>query len=132
MFVALIISLNMFLVGPDSKGPSSVVDPGALVIQETSISGAPALVLAGFVYFMGRGYRSVNAGMILIGAGIVMIVGMAFASTMLPHIQAEYLTGGVDILPYVFITVGIAIAAMGFLLTVVSNRREARNLDDLR
>jgi hypothetical protein len=132
MFVVLIISFDNFLIGPDGKGPQTVVDPGSLVIQETSISGAPSVVLAGFVYFMGRGYNSKQAGIILIASGIVMMAGMAAVLPLIPRIPSQYVVGGVDTLPYAFIPIGAAISAVGGLLAVMSKKREARNLDDLR
>ena len=52
MFVALMFSFYIFLVGPEGRGPDVTADPGALLIQTISISGAPSLILAG----TGTGY----------------------------------------------------------------------------
>ena len=132
MFVVIIVSLDDFLIGPGGGGPPSVVDPGSLLIQETSISGAPSVVLAAFVYFMGRGYRANRAGLILVASGAVIMAGMAYVTTLVPRIQTQYVTGGIDILPYVFLPIGAGVSGLGVLLALTSKKRETRNLDDLR
>src|ERR671913_2402470 len=47
MFIALMFSFYIFLVGPEGRGPNVASDPRALLIQIISISGAPSLILAG-------------------------------------------------------------------------------------
>ena len=132
MFAVLIISLYQFLIGPSGKGPDTVADPEALVIQEASISGMPAVVISVFVFIMGRGYGAAQAGLLLVAAGAVMIAGMVVALQLLPKIPDQYNVGAVSVLPYVFIPIGIGISLLGAFLSVLSTKRQARNLDDLR
>jgi len=133
MFVAILLSFYSFLIGPDGKGPVSVVDPGALVIQEIFISAVPSLVLAGFTFAMARSYGNALGGLILIAAGIIMFTGMAIATTMVSHIPRQYVVGGVDVVPYVFMIGGAAMMAIGTYLIAQSRKKFSRsNLDDLR
>jgi len=133
MFVTILLSFYNFLIGPDGKGPDRVVDPGALLYQEIFISAIPCLVLAGFVFFNSRTYGDRLAGLMLIGAGIIMIVGMAVATTMVPYIQRQYVVGGIDSAPYIFMVAGAGVVAVGGYLIAMSRKKIARtDLDDLR
>ncbi len=133
MFVAILLSFYSFLIGPNGKGPDRVVDPGALLFQEAFISGIPSLVLAGFTLVMSRSYGNRPGGLMLIGSGIIMAAGMIVAASMVPHIQRQYVVGGIDAAPYIFIAGGIGIIAVGGYLVAKPQKKFARSdLDDLR
>ena len=133
MFVAILLSFYIFLIGPDGKGPERVVDPGALLIQEVFISAIPCLVLAGFTFFVARSYGNVFSGLILIAAGSIMIAGMVVATAMVQHIPRQYVVGGVDVVPYFFIGSGVGIIGVGGYLIARSTKKFAStNWDDLR
>jgi hypothetical protein len=133
MFVALIISLYSFLIGPGGQGPSRVVDPGGLLIQQVSISAAPSVILAAFVFALTRTTGSRSAGLLLLGAGIIMLAGMLYtASSLLPSIPKQYVVGGVGQLPYMFAVAGAIVAGLGAYLAVRKKQAMAGNLDDLR
>lgn len=133
MFVALLLSFYNFLIGPDGQGPQRVVDPGILLLQLVFISGAPSLVLAGFVFGMARSIGTRAGGGVLIGAGLLMIVGMAIGRTMLAKIDGQYLLGAVPFAPYFFMAAGAGVAAVGGYLIAISGRRARySSLDDLR
>jgi hypothetical protein len=116
MFIALIISFYSFLVGPDGKGPGIYVDPQGVLIQIISISGVPSLILAGTVFGFQKKYESMHAALILIAAGIILIVGMFIAMTILPKINATYIIAGMDLILYIFVIGGIGIACFGCYL----------------
>ena len=133
MFVTILLSFYNFLLGPNGEGPDRVVDPGALLYQEIFISAIPCLVLVGFVFFNARTHGDKPAGMIIIGAGIVMIVGMTVGTTMVPHIQRQYVIGGIDSVPYVFMVAGAVVVAVGGYLVAMCRKKFAHtDLDDLR
>ena len=133
MFVTILLSFYNFLIGPNDKGPSQVVDPGTLLFQEVFISAIPCLVLAGFTFAMARSYGNRAGGLMLIASGIVMIAGMFVGTTMVPHIQRQYVVGGVDTVPYIFMAGGVGIIAVGgYLIFRTTKRFERSNLDDLR
>jgi hypothetical protein len=133
MFVVLLLSLYNFLIGPEGKGPDSVVDPGTLILQEIFISGAPSVVLAGFVFGMARSSGIRVGGMLLIASGIIMIAGMVAAIPMLARIPAQYVVGVIGYAPYFFVVAGAGVAAVGGYLIAATKRRPiSSDLDDLR
>jgi hypothetical protein len=132
MLVALLLSLYNFLIGPDGDGPQRVVEPGSLLLQIIFISGAPGLVMAGFVFGMAKTYGTKVGGMLLLAAGVIMIAGMAIGIDMLPRIDDQYLVGAMPYAPYFFMGAGAGVAAVGGYLLAISGRRARySNLDDL-
>jgi hypothetical protein len=134
MFVGLILSLYNFLIGPDGTGPTRVTDPGGLLIQQISISAAPSVILAGFVFVLTRTVGNRPAGLLLVAAGAVMIAGMLVALGMLPRIPSQYAVGGVGVVPYIFAAAGAGVAGLGGYLVARSAkvRPAGHHLDDLR
>ncbi len=133
MFVALIISLFNFLIGPEGEGPQRVVDPGGLLIQQVSISAAPSIILSAVTFVMSRGYGNKLAALLILASGAIMVAGMAAASGMLPQIQDQYRVGGITVVPYLFMAAGAGVIGIGGLLLSISSRRKsAGQLDDLR
>jgi hypothetical protein len=134
MFVALLLSFYIFLIGPQGKGPERVVEPGSLLIQLIFISVAPALALAGSAFALAKTYGSPIAGMFLIAAGIIIVAGMIIGATMVPRIQNQYIVGAVGAAPYIFMPAGAGVTGIGGYMLAVSQRRRihSRDLDDLR
>ena len=133
MFVALILSLYNFLIGPTGEGPDRVTDPGGLLIQQVSISAAPSIILAAFVFVLTRTTGNMTAGLLLTAGGAIMIAGMLAALGLVPRIPAQYAVGGIAVVPYIFAFAGAAVACLGGYLTAMSTRvRTPGHLDDLR
>jgi hypothetical protein len=123
MFVALMFSFYTFLIGPEGRGPDVAADPGALLIQTISISGAPSLILAGTVLGISRGAASRNAGLVLIITGAIMTAGMLMLiSIALPRIDQQYYAFGIDYVPYIFVMAGIGVIGCG-LKTIIKKVR---------
>jgi drug/metabolite transporter (DMT)-like permease len=58
--------------------------------------------------------QSRSAATILIVTGILLIFGMVVALIMLvPKINEQYIEGGIDTIPYIFIIAGAAIVGLG-------------------
>jgi hypothetical protein len=133
MFVVLLLSFYNFLIGPEGKGPETVVDPGVLILQETFISGAPSLALAGFVFGMARSTGVRVGGLLLIASGILMIAGMVAGLPLLARIPSQYVVGVVGYAPYFFMAAGAGVAAVGgYLIAATKRRSVSSDLDDLR
>jgi hypothetical protein len=133
MFVALLLSFYNFLIGPDGEGPSRVVEPGSLLLQIIFISGAPFLVLAGFVFGMAKTFGTRAGGSMLLGAGVIMVAGMVIGTDMLARIDEQYIVGAMAYAPYFFMAAGAGVLAVGGYLIAISGRRARyTNLDDLR
>ena len=132
MFVVILLSFYNFLIGPEGKGPDSVVDPGTLALQEVFISGAPSVVLAGFVLGMARTYGLKIGGTLLIASGVLMIAGMMAGIPLIARIPAQYVVGTVGYIPYFFMAAGIGVTVVGAYLIAASKRKRIRSdLDDL-
>jgi hypothetical protein len=129
MFAALMISFYLFLVGPDAKGPGIYVDPQGVLIQIISISGVPSLILAGTVFGLQKRYAVKHADIILIASGIILIVSMAIVIIIAPQINRNYSFQALEIVPFVFILSGIAIACLA-AYSLNRSRISRRNLED--
>lgn len=113
MYVALLFSFYTFLVGPSGNGPNTVVDPMALMVQIVSMSGAPALGPSGIVFAMTRSSRNKGAGPILIGAGIILIVGIISLKFVSPKIPERMMISSFNPINYVFIIAGVGVVLIG-------------------
>ena len=113
MYVALLLSFYTFLIGPSGNGPNTVVDPIAIMVQIVSISGAPALILAGIVFAMTRSSRIKWSGPILIVAGLIFIFGITSARSLIPKIPERMMISSFDWVNYAFIIAGVAILLIG-------------------
>jgi hypothetical protein len=129
MFAALMISFYLFLVGPDAKGPGIYVDPQGVLIQIISISGVPSLILAGTVFGLQKRYAVKHADIILIASGIILIVSMAIVIIIAPQINRNYSFQALEIVPFVFIVSGIAIACLA-AYSLNRSRISRRNSED--
>ena len=131
MFSALVISFYLFLVGPDAKGPGIYVDPLGVLIQIISISGVPGLILAGTVFGLQKAYVVKEATLILVASGIILIVGMAIVVTIVPKINRNYIFGGLNAVPFVFMVGGAAIVCFA-IYSLYRSRKSQLKLEDER
>ena len=112
MFVAELISISIFL-----NHPSHDIDPSSQMREFISISGAPALILAGSSFLLARRYGSRLCGSLIIAGGIVTIVGMYYVNTVLiPKVPLAYLVSELSITPTLFMAVSIPVMVVGGLL----------------
>ena len=129
MFVILMISFYLFLLGPDKKGPTVFVDPEGVLIQIISISGAPSLILAGTLLAFKKHIILDLQPRILVVVGIILLAGMIAVAMIAPKIDASFLAPGIDSIPYFFIIGGTAVACIGAYLIKKSNKH-GQNLED--
>lgn len=130
LFVALMISFYAFLIGPDGKGPNVDVDPGALLGQTISISGAPSLILVGVVIGLSFRSRNVFAGLILVLTGLAFIVGMWIANSMIQDIDVQFRTTGLEYAPKIFLVAGIGVLSLGAYVTKIAPQSKVRRASD--
>jgi hypothetical protein len=125
MFIALMISFYIFLVGPGGKGPDVATDPKALLIQIISISGAPALILTGTVMGVSRGEVKKSPGIILLITGSSLLVAMVLlTNTVLPQLSSQFRLPEIGYVPSIFTAAGAGIIGCG--LTSLRNKRKTR------
>ena len=85
MFVGEIISIFNFM-----NDPTMTIEPASKVLQFISIGVAPGVIMSGTSYMLARKFGSKQIGWLVIAGGIVLLVGMSCAYTMLDSIDKDY------------------------------------------
>jgi len=118
MFVGEIISIFHFMSDPIEI----VIEPASKVLQFISIGVAPGVIMSGTAYMIGRKFGSKQLGWLVIAGGIVLLVGMSYAYTMLDSIDKDHQVFTVMITPPLFMIVSIPIMIVGALLFRLKKR----------
>ena len=118
IFVGEIISIFHFM----SEQTFETFEPASKMLQFISIGVAPAVIMSGTSYLIARKYGSKQIGWLVIAGGIVLLVGMACAYTMLDSIDKDYQVFTVIITPPLFIVVSIPVMIVGALLLKTKKR----------
>ena len=118
IFVGEIISIFHFM----SEQTFETFEPASKMLQFISIGAAPAVIMSGTSYLIARKYGSKQIGWLVIAGGIVLLVGMSYAYTMLDSIDKDYQVFAVIITPPLFIVVSIPVMIVGALLFKTKKR----------
>jgi len=118
MFVGEIISIFNFM----SDQTFTTFEPESKILQFISIGAAPGLIMSGTSYMIARKFGSKQIGWLVIAGGIVLLVGMSYAYTMLDSIDKDYHVFTVIIIPPLFMVVSIPIIIVGALLFRIKKR----------
>ena len=111
MFVGMIITIFQFM-----NEPTIDIHPAEKVLQFISMSIAPATVMFGTSFMLTRKFGSRLVGSLIITGGIIVLVGMFFANTLIDDIDKSYRVYTVTITPPLFMLVSIPIMIFGALL----------------
>ena len=117
MFVGEIISIFNYM-----SNPEIAIEPASKVLQFISIGVAPGVVMSGTAYMIARKFGSKQIGWLVIAGGIILLVGMLYAYTMLDDIPKDYQVFTVMITPPLFVLVSIPIMVVGALLFRLKKR----------
>ena len=117
MFVGMIITIFQFM-----NEPTIDIHPAEKVLQFISMSVAPATVMFGTSFMLARKFGSRQIGSLIIAGGIVLLVGMFFANTLIDDIDKSYRVYTVTITPPLFMLVSIPIMIFGALLFRIKKR----------
>ena len=117
MFVGEIISIFNYM-----SNPEIAIEPASKVLQFISIGVAPGVVMSGTAYMIARKFGSKQIGWLVIAGGIVLLIGMLYAYTMLDNIPKDYQVFTVMITPPLFVFVSIPIMVVGALLFRLKKR----------
>ena len=117
MFVGEIISIFNYM-----SNPEIAIEPASKVLQFISIGVAPGVIMSGASYMIARKFGSKQIGWLVIAGGVVLLVGMLYAYTMLDDIPKDYQVFTVMITPPLFILVSIPIIVVGALLFRLKKR----------
>ena len=112
MFVGEIISIFNFM----NDQTFMTFEPESKILQFISIGAAPAVIMSGTSYMIARKFGSKQIGWLVIAGGIVLLVGMSYAYTMLDSIDKDYHVFTVVVIPPLFMIVSIPIIVVGALL----------------
>ena len=118
IFVGEIISIFHFM----SEQTFETFEPESKMLQFISIGVAPAVIMSGTSYMLARKFGSKQIGWLIITGGIVLLVGMFCAYTMLDSIDKDYQVFTVIITPPLFIVVSIPVMIVGALLLRIKKR----------
>ena len=118
MFVGEIISIFHFM----SDQTFMTFEPESKILQFISIGVAPGVIMSGTSYMLARKFGSKQIGRLVIAGGIVLLVGMSYAYTMLDSIDKDYQVLTVIIIPPLFVVVSIPIIIVGALLFRIKKR----------
>ena len=120
IFVGEIISIFHFM--SEQTQTFATFEPESKILQFISIGVAPAVIMSGTSYMLARKFGSKQIGWLIITGGIVLLVGMSCAYTMLDSIDKEYQAFTVIITPPLFIVVSIPVMIVGALLLRIKKR----------
>ena len=118
IFVGEVISIFHFM----SEQTFATFEPASKMLQFISIGVAPAVIMSGTSYMLARKFGSKQIGWLIITGGIVLLVGMFCAYTMLDSIDKDYHVFSVIITPPLFIVVSIPVMVVGALLLRIKKR----------
>ena len=117
MFVGMIITIFQFM-----NEPTIDIHPAEKVLQFISMSIAPATVMFGTSFMLARKFGSRQIGSLIIIGGIIVLVGMFVANTLIDDIDKSYRVYTVTITPPLFMLVSIPIMIVGSLLFRLKKR----------
>ena len=120
IFVGEIISIFHFM--SEQTQTFATFEPASKILQFISIGVAPAVIMSGTSYMLARKYGSKQIGWLIITGGIVLLVGMSYAYSMLDSINKDYQVFTVIITPPLFIVVSIPVMIVGALLLKTKKR----------
>ena len=120
IFVGEIISIFHFM--SEQTQTFATFEPESKMLQFISIGVAPAVIMSGTSYMLARKFGSKQIGWLIITGGIVLLVGMSYAYTMLDSIDKDYQVFTVIITPPLFIVVSIPVMVVGALLFKTKKR----------
>jgi hypothetical protein len=78
-----------------------------------------------------KAYVVKEATLILVASGIVLILGMAIVVAIVPKINRNYIFGGLNAVPFVFMVGGAAVACFA-IYSLYRSRKSQLKLEDER
>jgi cytochrome c oxidase subunit IV len=127
IFVGEMISIFNYMLEPSGeellddfiKPP---VHPSEKILQFISIGVAPGLVMSATSYMIARKFGSKQIGWLIIIGGLVLLIGMFYANTMVDGIEKDLRVFAVTITPPLFMAVSIPMMVVGALLFRIKKR----------
>ena len=129
-FVAEVLTLFNFMIDP-ADNDSFGFEAAPKLFQFISLSIAPATIMYGVSFHLSKRYGSKYNGMLIILGGVIVLLGMIYASTMIEDLKPELVDYTVEITPILFMGVSIPIILVGLRLLKTRPRNPKKDyLDD--
>ena len=125
-FVAEIITLFNFMIDP-SDNDSFGFEAAPKLFQFISLSIAPATIMMGVSFVLSKRYGSRFNGMLIIISGIIVLIGMIYANTMIEDLKPSLVDSTVEMMPFIFMGVSIPIIIVGAKLLKIRPRKPKKN-----
>ena len=125
-FVAEILTLFNFMIDP-ADNDSFGFEAAPKLYQFISLSIAPATIMMGVSFHLSKRYGSRFNGMVIIFSGIIVLLGMAFAYTMIEDLKPEIVDFSVEVVPIIFMCVSIPVIIFGTRLLKTRPRKPKKN-----
>ncbi len=129
-FVAEVLTLFNFMIDP-ADNDSFGFEAAPKLFQFISLSIAPAGIMFGVSFVLSKRYGSKFNGMLIILGGVIILVGMFYANTMIEDLKPELVDFATEITPVLFMGVSIPIIIFGARLLKTRSRNPKKSfLDD--
>jgi len=125
-FVAEILTLFNFMIDP-ADNDSFGFEAAPKLFQFISLSIAPATIMMGVSFVLSKRYGSKFNGMLIIISGIIVLLGMSYAYTMIEDLKPSLVDSTVEITPLIFIGVSIPIIIFGTRLLKIRPRKPKKD-----
>ena len=127
IFVGEMISIFNYMLEPSGEALlddfiKPPVDASGKILQFISIGVAPGLVMTATSYLIARKFGSKQTGWLIIIGGLVLLIGMFYANTMIDGIEKDLRVFAVTITPPLFMAVSIPMMIVGALLFRLKKR----------
>ena len=127
IFVGEMISIFNYMLEPSGEALlddfiKPPVDASGKILQFISIGVAPGLVMSATSYMIARKFGSKQIGWLIIAGGLVLLIGMFYANTMIDGIEKDLRVFTVTITPPLFMAVSIPMMIVGALLFRIKKR----------
>ena len=125
-FVAEIITLFNFMIDP-ADNDSFGFEAAPKLYQCISLSIAPATIMMGVSFHLSKRYGSKLNGMLIILSGIIVLLGMIYAYSMIEDLKPSLVDSSVEIVPIIFMGVSIPVIIFGTKLLKIRPRKPKKN-----
>ena len=128
-FVAEVLTLFNFMIDP-ADNDSFGFEAAPKLFQFISLSIAPATIMMGVSFVLSKRYGSKFNGMLIILSGIIVLIGMVYAYTMIEDLKPELVDFATENTPIIFMGVSIPIIIVGARLLKTRPRNPKKEFID--
>jgi hypothetical protein len=125
-FVAEILTLFNFMINP-ADNDSFGFEAAPKLYQFISLSIAPATIMMGVSFHLSKRYGSRFNGMVIVLSGIIVLLGMVYAYTMIDDLKPNLVDSFVEMVPVIFMGISIPVIIFGAKLLKTRPRKPKKN-----